>query len=193
MSRKYVSCWMMLTIMLILSFALVSPTRAQESEPTPENDANCVACHEHQYYLYDSGKWFCLCKAPMHCVYCHGGRTDSRMKDIAHEGIVLYPTRHEAERCQGCHGKEYLERVVEFATVAGVSSTPIAIITATPSEVPVAGLIESPPSSGLFSPIHTDPWKSAALIGLGILIVGFAVLGYRCWKEDCRIGKQAPQ
>ena len=64
MSRKYVTCWMMLTIMLILSFALVSPASAQEAEPTPENDANCVACHEHQYYLYDSGKWFCLARRP---------------------------------------------------------------------------------------------------------------------------------
>ena len=193
MSRKGIIVLTIIMEMMFLALALTCPANAQEPEPTPVNDANCVACHEHQYYVYDSGKWFCLCEAPMHCVYCHSGRTDSRMKDIAHEGLVLYPTRHEAERCQRCHGEEYMERVVAFATVAGVSSTPIAIITATPAEVPAGAPVEVPPSSGLLSPTQADPWKMSALIGLGILIVAFAVLGYRCWKEDCRFGKQASQ
>lgn len=194
MSRNQPRIWMMITLLLLLSFITVMPAHAQEEgEPTPENDANCVACHEHQYYLYDSGKWFCLCEAPMHCVYCHGGRTDSRMKDIAHEGIVLYPTRHEAERCKGCHGEEYMERVVAFATVAGISATPKPIITATPAELPAAAALEVPPFSGMLGASQADPWKTIGLIGLGILIITFGVLGFLCWRQDCRLSRQAPR
>jgi len=158
---------------------------AYAQEPTPENDANCVACHEHQYYLYDSGKWFCLCEAPMHCVYCHGGRTDSQVKETAHEGLVLYPTRNHAERCQTCHTEDYLSRVVAFTTVAGVSSTPISIITATPME-PIAATIEESPSNPLYLRLgQLAPWQLVGIGILGIALIGILIFGYRCWKTDC--------
>ena len=101
--HKWTASFMM-TVGIVILF-LPRTISAQTQEPVPENDANCVACHEHQYYLYDQGKWFCLCEAPMHCVYCHSGRTDSSVKEIAHEGLVLYPTRDQATRCQTCHSE----------------------------------------------------------------------------------------
>jgi hypothetical protein len=183
MSRKWIAVWIIIPGMVILLLSQALPTRAQE--PTPENDANCVACHEHQYYLYDSGKWFCLCDAPMHCVYCHGGRTDSAVEEVAHEGLVLYPTRHDAERCQTCHTEDYLSRVVTFGTVAGISSTPIPIITATPKG-PFAMAVVEPPSNPLT--IRLSQLESWRLVGLGattILLVGIMIFGYRCWKADC--------
>jgi hypothetical protein len=54
MSRKWIAAWIFLTGMVVLLLPWAIPTHAQEA--TPENDANCMACHEHQYYLYDSGK-----------------------------------------------------------------------------------------------------------------------------------------
>jgi len=172
---------MIVTGMVILFLPWAIPARAQEA--TPENDSNCVACHTHQYYLYDSGKWFCLCEAPMHCVYCHNGRTDTTIKEIAHEGLVLYPTRNLAERCQTCHAEDYMSRVVTFETVAGVSSTPLPIITATPFESATTPVEQQP--ALLLRISRLGPWR---LVGLGILalaLAGILIFGYRCWKADC--------
>jgi hypothetical protein len=174
--------------MVVFSLLWVFPVHAQE--PTPENDANCVACHEHQYYVYDSGKWFCLCDAPMHCVYCHGGRTDSQDKDIAHEGLVLYPSRNHAERCQTCHSEDYMSRVVTFASVAGISTTPRAIITATPAEL-AAVRVEPQSAPALLRLGQLEPWRLVGLGVVGIAMIATAVFGYRCWKADCRARSQS--
>jgi hypothetical protein len=155
-------------------------------EPAPENDTNCVACHEHEYYLYDTGKWFCLCDAPMHCVYCHGGHPDSTDEEIAHEGLVLYPTRENALRCQSCHAEDYVERVVTFSTIAGVSSTPRTLITATPV-LPVAAVTEQQPAMPLLILSWLEPWQLTGLGLLTILMIGVIIFGYRCWKTDCRM------
>jgi hypothetical protein len=173
---------------LTISLAFVSPARGQE--PAPENDANCVACHEDQYYLFDSGKWYCLCEAPMHCIYCHGGRTDSNVEEVAHEGLVLYPTREHAQRCQTCHTEDYLARVVKFSSIAGVSSTPLPILTATPAEVISLTSVELP----AISPTRLnqlEPWRRAALGVLGVVFIIVIGFGYRCWKLDCLSKRQS--
>ena len=183
MSHKLIPVLIIL-IGLIILIIPASPARAQE--PTPENDANCVACHTHEYYLYDTGKYFCLCEAPMHCIYCHGGRTDSAVEEVAHEGLVLYPTRDHAERCQECHPADYMDRVVTFETVAGVSSTPNPIITATAIQ-PAAGMIEQPPASPLGRIGQLEPWRLVGLGGVAIALCAIIIFGYRCYKTDCLI------
>ena len=188
MNRKWILRWLIVIAAAILLLTPATPAGAQE--PTPENDANCVACHTHQYYLYDSGKWFCLCDAPMHCVYCHGGRTDSPLEDVAHEGLVLYPTRELAERCQTCHPDDYVARVVTFETVAGVSSTPQPIITAT-TVVPAAASVEGEPTSPLLLRLsQLEPWRLAGLGVLAMALIAVSIFGYRCWKADCRAKTQ---
>jgi len=182
MLHKWLAVWIVIFGLAIL--LMPQTDLAQAQEPTPENDANCVTCHEHQYYLYDSGKWFCLCDAPMHCVYCHGGRTDSPLKDVAHEGLVLYPTRGHAERCQTCHQEDYMSRVVTFTKVAGVSATPIPLITATPAAL-AAVPVEQPPESGWLITRHFDTWQLVGLSAIGIVMIGIVIFGYRCWKADC--------
>lgn len=181
MSRRSIAAWMIIIGMVILLVLWAIPARAQEA--TPENDANCVACHTHQYYVYDTGKWYCLCEAPMHCVYCHGGRTDSSVKAVAHEELVLYPTRKLAERCQTCHAEDYMSRVVTFETEAGVSSTPLPIITATPFE-PEATPAKQQPAL-LLRIDQLGPWRMIGLGVLGITMTGIIFFGYRCWKADC--------
>jgi hypothetical protein len=183
MSQKWAAVCMIFIGTMVLLLPQAIPANAQE--PTPGNDANCVACHEHQYYLYDSGKWFCLCDAPMHCMYCHGGRNDSPVEDIAHQGLVLYPTRNHAERCQACHTEDYMSRVVTFETVAGVSSTPLPIITATPINL-AAALVEGLPSNPLMLRLsQLESWRLIALSMITILLVGILFFGYRCWRADC--------
>ncbi len=166
---------------------LLQATRvgAQEPVATLENDANCVSCHEHQYYLYDSGKWFCLCDAPMHCVYCHGGRTDSMVEEIAHEGMVLYPTRNHAERCQACHADDYLARVVTFSSIAGISSTSFPVMTTTAVQ-PVT--VQAKPGQPflLLRLSRLGPWRLAGLAVLAIGMMAVSIFGYLCWRMDCQ-------
>ena len=187
MSHKRIIIEIMIIGMAILLVPWAVPVHAQEA--TSENDANCVTCHARQYYVYDNGKWFCLCDAPMHCVYCHGGRTDSPVKEVAHEELVLYPTRNHAERCQTCHTEDYMSRVVTFETEAGVSSIPQPIVTATPFE-PEATPVEQQPALLL----RLDQLGYWRLIGLGVLASALGVViffGYRCWKADC-LGRLKP-
>jgi hypothetical protein len=166
----------------VLGAIVAIPVHAQDA--TPENDENCVACHEHEYYVYDNGKWFCLCDAPMHCVYCHGGRTDSSIEEVAHEGLVLYPTREHASRCQTCHGEDYLSRVVAFSNVAGISSTPQPVVTATAVE-PASSPVGQHPTLLLVRFSQLEPWRQAVVGALALALVGVAIFGYRCWKADC--------
>jgi hypothetical protein len=182
MSRKWIIACSLVIGLAICLLPQAAPVRSQEA--TPENDANCVACHEHQYYVYDSGKWYCLCEAPMHCVYCHGGRTDSSVEEIAHEGLVLYPTREHAERCQTCHVEDYMARVVKFSSVAGVSSTPLPILTATPAQA-TGPLIIEPPVVSFTRLGQLEPWRLVGLGLLGLVFILVIAFGYRCWKLDC--------
>ena len=102
-------------------------------EEMPPKDTSCIGCHEDQYYLYDSGKWYCLCKSPVRCTECHGGRTDIVVEDLAHEGLITNPLVDNAVVCQDCHPKDYQARVEKFASIAGVSSTPRPYATSAPS------------------------------------------------------------
>jgi hypothetical protein len=188
MSRKCSLSWIVFIGLAALLLPWTAPAHAQE--PTPENDANCVACHEHQYYVFDSGKWFCLCDAPMHCVYCHSGRTDGLEKEVAHEGLVLYPTREHAARCQTCHEEDYMARVVTFASVAGISSTPRTLITATPVEI-AAVPAASRTAPALVHLSQLEPWQLIGLGSLGIALIGTLIFGYYCWKADCLVKRQS--
>lgn len=182
MTRKWVLFALITTGLLFCLLGHAVPAAAQE--PTPGNDENCVACHTHQYYLYDSGKYFCLCEAPMHCVYCHGGRTDTLDKTLAHEGLVLYPTHEHAQRCQSCHTEDYLDRVVTFGAVAGINPTAQPVPTATVNAAAVAEAAALTPPSPLRLE-SLEPWRLAGLAILTLVLLLVAFFGYRCYKQDC--------
>ena len=83
----------------------------------------------------------------MHCVYCHGGRTDSYNAKVAHEGMALYPTSGHAHRCQECHPEDYQARVKTFTELAGIDPQHLVIPTAIPP-------IQNPPP-----PARPPPWR----------------------------------
>ena len=180
MTKKRIVFWMVVITIIILSLSQTSPTAAQE--PSLATD-NCVSCHEQQYYLYDEGHLFCLCGEPMHCVYCHEGRADSPLKDVAHEGLVLYPAKNQAERCNKCHGDEYEDHLAQFASIAHDISTPKVNAVISPSEV---ASVTSVGNSGILPYLERlEPWR---LLGLGFVVItmiALVFLGYRCWKADC--------
>lgn len=180
MTTKRFVFWMAVFVTMILSLSQTSPAAAQE--PTPAVD-HCVSCHEQQYYLYDEGHLFCLCGEPMHCVYCHEGRPDSPLKDVAHEGLVLYPAGNQAERCNKCHGDEYEDHLAEFASMAHDISTPKVNAAISPSEV-TAGT--SVVNSGMLPYLERlESWRLVGLGFVGIAMIALVFLGYRCWKADC--------
>jgi len=168
--------------LILLALLLTAPAPVSAQEPLPDNDQNCVSCHTHQYYVYDTGKWYCLCEAPMHCVYCHGGRTDSAVKEIAHEGLVLYPTQDQAQRCLECHPEDSPERVSAFEKVAGVSGQNS--VPPPPGPPPAAAAQEPLP----FPWLHLSwlaPWQWAALGVNTLALLALIYFGYRCWQADC--------
>ena len=114
----------------ILGAMVVFPVSAQDNTPPP--DPGCFSCHEDLYQLHDTGKAFCLCQESMRCTCCHGGDPQSNKAEEAHAGMVLYPTRDNASTCQKCHPDDYLERVEQFITVAGVSELHPGVPTITP-------------------------------------------------------------
>lgn len=167
-------------MMCLLIICLLWAIPAQAQDPAPENDANCISCHENRYYLYDTGKWYCLCEAPMHCVYCHGGRTDSYKQAIAHEGLVLYPTQEYAARCRTCHEQDYMSRIVKFESVAGIGS-PLAVM---PVEAGMFATAEPMGiSAGQVYPL--EPWRLVSLGLLGLTFVFLIFFALRCYRQDC--------
>ena len=113
-------------IILLIGFFAVSPALAQEETPPPE-ECQCRQCHEEQYYLYDTGKWYCLCKAPMTCVHCHGGNGLETNADLAHKEMLANPFSNHAAVCQECHKEESQAHVNEFVALAGAGSMPVSL------------------------------------------------------------------
>jgi hypothetical protein len=150
--------------------------------PTLAQDDTCKTCHEHRYYMYDSGKWFCLCEAPMHCVYCHDGNPESLVKETAHAGMVRFPARSQAERCQTCHGADYLVRLAAFEQNAGLRAEPPSA-----SFAPILPAETISDAAAVESPLRLlERWQLFGLVVVGFALSGNLIFGYTCWKSDCR-------
>lgn len=166
-----------LLLILLASIAvLLSATPAAAQEPTPDDDS-CYACHEQLYRLYDTGKAFCLCGAPMSCTCCHGGVTGELTEDAAHAGMVANPLVEDAPPCQACHTDDADAREAVFAARAGVSGTPCPTM-----EAIVAALV---PPAAPAEPAGLEAWQIALLALLGLAFIGLVFFAYRCWKTDC--------
>lgn len=150
---------------------------AEAQPPTPEKDDTCIACHESLYLLHDTGKWYCLCEVKARCTYCHGGVVGALDEETAHQGMVANPLGVDSETCQACHPADIERRVTVFAARAGLSPTPCPTV-----EALVASY--APPTAPV-APQGMAVWQTAALILLGVGLVGLAAFAYRCWKADC--------
>ena len=127
MTRKIFSLLMIcagaLAILLFASF-IATPVAAQGTPPPEE--CQCKQCHEQQYYLHDTGKWYCMCEAPMTCVHCHGGNGQDTNIDLAHKDMLANPFTNNAAVCKECHKEESQARVDEFVKRAG-GNMPVAV------------------------------------------------------------------
>lgn len=104
MSRKLVClCCVSLMIGALYASVLgVGVVHAQSSTPA----SACMTCHEDQYYLHDSGKWYCVDEAQERCVNCHAGNARALNEQEAHTGLIAQPLSDGGQRCQTCHAQE---------------------------------------------------------------------------------------
>lgn len=106
--------------LLFLSLFLALPAYAQSMPQTLEN-GTCVNCHEDLYFLHDTGNYFCIREAPMHCVDCHGGNPEAATQETAHYDRSAHPIINEdISKCYGCHTEDCSDRVALFDQVAGL-------------------------------------------------------------------------
>jgi hypothetical protein len=163
----------------------LSPAMATATPPPPEG---CVGCHENLYQLHDTGKWFCLCAQEMSCSCCHGGDPQATTAEAAHAGMVAIPLDEQPTTCVGCHSEDSDQRIAAFVARAGVRQ-----FHPTVAANSTSALANPPPIAGSFATSAglLEPWRLAVLSALALVMAGLVIMGYRCWKADCR-SRQRP-
>lgn len=138
----------MLVISLLTSAQGVTVVRAQSSTP----ESSCITCHENQYYLYDSGRWYCVSEAQERCVNCHAGNLNALNEQEAHTGLIAKPLSDGGEHCQSCHAQDtemYIQKVIgqtgyhaQTKTVAYIPQIPAG--NGLPTSLPVSSKSKTP-------------------------------------------------
>ena len=177
---------LLLTILttLLVGAALLVPggtSLALAQDETVPEDTACKTCHEDQYYLFDSGKWYCLNETKVSCTECHGGNPGSATKECAHQGLIASPLANDAAVCQDCHPDDYLSKVQTFASVAGIRPTPRPYSTSTPSTT-VSTSVESAGGSKLLRGLLPGAWQAVGLLFLGTFFMVVFQFS-RNWKK----------
>ena len=176
MSARFSPLKWLAAIMLIVGLAFTaSPGRADSSQPVDGNaDSTCLSCHENLYYLYDTGKWFCVAKAPMDCVHCHGGDSTAIDRTVAHQQRTAHPIINgDTTTCQQCHTENCAEHVQQFDRIAGISQD----VKVATSMRPVSAALESStkPAASELNPIVLL-WSLGGVALLGACLGGLWLL-----------------
>jgi hypothetical protein len=181
-SRKWVVLILILTSAYLLSFGWLTAARAKEAEP--QKDSACRTCHEDRYWLYDTGKWYCLCGKQRDCIDCHGGDGKAWDANLAHEGMLINPIAENPAVCKDCHPDDYSMRIECFAAVAGIDL--FSETAPTPPRYATAAQVNaSSPASPLLQTQPKEPWQKVSIAFVGLLFICNLIFGYRCWRSDC--------
>ncbi|MBI5567310.1 MAG: hypothetical protein HY870_20595 [Chloroflexi bacterium] len=157
-----------MTLMVGLAFTTV-PEYADSAPAMDVNgDSTCLSCHENLYYLYDTGKWFCVAKAPMRCANCHGGDPTAIDQAAAHLTRTAHPIINgDTTICQQCHTENCTEHVQQFDRIAGISQD-IRVATSIRPVSTVAQPAIRPPASELNPIVLLWSLGGVALSGAGL-------------------------
>lgn len=172
MSARFSSLkWLTAIVVVgVLSFSTAT-SRADSVAVAYNNEGStCLSCHENLYYLYDTGKWFCVAKAPMDCVNCHGGDPTTLDQTAAHQHRTAHPIINgDTTTCQQCHTEDCADRVQQFDRIAGISQN-IKVAVSTQPQVAAAPppIVQSPAPA-------VDP--VGVLWSLGGVVIMLAALG----------------
>ena len=171
-----------ITVLLALMGVGLPLELAQAQMQSPASGDSCFGCHERQYLLYDTGKWYCLCEATAQCTDCHGGNAEAWDKTEAHHGMINRPAKDDASICQTCHPHDHVARVAKFASVAGIRPAQ----TQMPTCIPPASEESTAPTSELLRPKGLEPWRVAGLGAVFVAFLGVIAFGVRCCQESRR-------
>jgi hypothetical protein len=184
MFRK-MACLTIIALILVGAALLISGKSHQAfaQEENPPVDSTCISCHEDQYYLHDTGNWYCLNETKVGCTECHRGHPDMRIKECAHEGLIAHPLANDAAVCQSCHPDDYRARVQIYTSIAGISPTPRRYATYTPSaSIPQPG--ENADRMRLLQALPPGGWQVAGLSFLGVSFLVSCLFACHCWTID---------
>ena len=158
---------------LILLLAFYMPANVYADGPTPPDNGTCISCHEDLYFLHDTGNWFCLEESPMTCVQCHGGDSNTLVKEEAHTNRAPHPVFNEdISKCQECHPDQCDERVEIFGQNAGIDNVFVAA-PYTPDDSYIAA--ESVPVTGKRAE-ETHPWLNILeIIAIALIVIAALV------------------
>lgn len=108
---------------LLLACAAAALSLGAGKVAAPLQDAGtesaCITCHEDQYYLFDTGKWYCVTEAEDRCTNCHKGSADTLDFQAAHVGLVPDPLQDGGDSCRECHTQRTAHHIDEFISLAG--------------------------------------------------------------------------
>jgi hypothetical protein len=180
------------TILLagLVYFCVCQTLSVRAQDVSPSEESSCRICHEKQYYLYDTGKWYCLCGEQRTCTDCHGGFDDVWEVDAAHAGMLANPLVQDPEICQSCHPDDAQHYIDKFAAVAGIDLQ----ATPEPTQTPYVPVINSAAEEPLMPALEIQPdntWRKLALGLLGLGFLGVIIFGYQCWQADCQNSRRA--
>jgi hypothetical protein len=115
-------------VLFIAALAILGrPIDVSAAQPTSVTSNSCFTCHEDLYYLYDTGKYYCITEHQDRCVNCHEGNASVMNKEESHLGLVLHPQKDDGAKCQQCHIEDTQERLATFKFMGGYKPVIVAV------------------------------------------------------------------
>lgn len=171
--------WLAVATLIVGLAFTAAPGRADANPPLKISESStCLSCHENLYYLYDTGKWFCVAKAPMMCVNCHGGDPTAVDQTAAHQHLETHPVINgDTTTCRQCHVNDCAERVQQFDRIAGINENiKIALATQPQAAAAPQPIVQSSASK---SEPMTVLWVFGGVGMLAVVLGGLWRLGLR--------------
>ena len=158
-----------MAVLLGVIFSMTSPSLRVSADDGVEPVSNsCLSCHTDLYYLYDSGKLYCLTEHTDRCVNCHEGNQAVMKKEASHFGLVAHPQENGGEKCLECHtDRETQDRLIKFSSEGGFD----AVIRANPYTPIPDATVEFPEKAEVSPLVENWPWLVGALTLFGFWLI----------------------
>ena len=161
-------------ILFVVLFTMLSlPVQAFAAHGADTTTNSCLTCHEDLYYLYDTGKLYCLTDHTDRCINCHEGNAAVMKKEESHVGLIAHPQENNGAKCMECHTAQVAQaRLAKFASEGGFDTVRKADAY-TPSAEVAAGF----PDVSEANP-HVENWQfvvgAFVLFGFWLMLVLFS-------------------
>jgi len=120
LNKRIITAFALSTLgVFLMALALTMPVQAAPALDDGSS-SSCSSCHVDRYWLFDEGKWYCVCaKRVDRCTACHLGDQSAYDEDVAHTGLVANPLVDTETYCGQCHPHDYQQRVDQFVEMTG--------------------------------------------------------------------------